>query len=87
VTVINPAAPQGKSTFISHMPFTEEAIDQSVLQLVDQREQLPRFEEGYATWKEQADKGKAGVFTIRVAEAIEGIASAFKRNRRAANRQ
>ncbi|MDB5290125.1 MAG: hypothetical protein JWL69_1366 [Phycisphaerales bacterium] len=87
VSIINPAAPKGKSTFISHMPFAEEAIDRSVLQLVDQSEKLPAFEEGYATWKEQADKGKAGVFTIRVAEAIEGIASAFKGNRRAANRQ
>jgi hypothetical protein len=87
VSIINPAAPKGKSTFISHMPFTEEAIDKSVLQLVDQSEQLPRFEEGYATWKEQADQGKAGVFTVGVAEAIEGIAGAFKGNRRTASRQ
>ncbi|MDB5172486.1 MAG: hypothetical protein JWN51_1259 [Phycisphaerales bacterium] len=87
VAIVNPAAPKGKSTFISHMPFTEEAIDKSVLQLVDQSEQLPRFEEGYATWKEQADQGKAGVFNVSVAEAIEGVAGAFKGNRRTANRR
>jgi thioredoxin reductase len=86
VVIENSAAPHGKSTFITHMPFTEEAIDQSVLQLVDQTEQLPPFEEGYATWKEQADKNNAGVFAIGVAKAIDGIATAFKGDRRAAER-
>ena len=33
--------------------------------------------EGYNTWKEQADKGKAGVFTVTVAEAITVIEGAF----------
>lgn len=79
VSIQNSAAPDGRSTFISHMPFAEEAIDHSVTQLIEQKQELPDFEEGYATWKEHAEQGSAGVFTIPVAQAIEGIEKAFQR--------
>ena len=79
----NPAAPSGVSTFIAHMPFAREAIDASVVRLMSKRQRLPSYEEGYVAWKQQAERGKAGVFTIPVAEAIEGIERAFSSPQRA----
>ena len=79
----NPAAPSGVSTFIAHMPFAREAIDASVVRLMSRRQRLPSYEEGYVAWKQQAERGKAGVFTIPVAEAIEGIERAFGNPQRA----
>lgn len=78
VSIQNSEAPDGVSTFISHMPFAQQAVDQSVTQLVDQKPQLPDYEEAYAKWKEQAERRKAGVFTLPVAQAIDGIEKAFQ---------
>ncbi|MBV9926805.1 MAG: hypothetical protein JOZ96_17430 [Acidobacteria bacterium] len=54
----------------SHLPFAEEAINKSALKLVKEKAELPDFEEGYGLWREAFDAGKAGVYTISVAEAV-----------------
>ena len=77
LAVPNPQAPHGQTSVIAHMPFAEAAIDASVAQLVEHVEQLPDFQDGYKMWKTEADAGKAGIFTITVAQAIDGITSAF----------
>jgi hypothetical protein len=73
----NPHAPEGVSSVIHHMPFAAEAISKSVIELTASDVPVPTsFEEGYGIWKEAFDQGKAGVFTITVAESItfcEGI--------------
>ena len=79
----NPAAPSGVSTFIAHMPFAREAMDASVVRLMSKRQRLPSYEEGYVAWKQQAERGKAGIFAIPVAEAIGGIERAFDNPQRA----
>jgi hypothetical protein len=77
VAQTNPHAPLGVSRVINHMPFAAEAIGKSVIELTASDVPVPTsFEEGYGFWKEAFDKGKAGVFTITVAESItlcEGI--------------
>jgi len=55
---------------ISHMPFSPEALDKSLTDLKESNSTLPEFEGGYDDWKEQFDKGNAGVFSVTVAEAI-----------------
>ena len=55
---------------ISHIPFSREALDDSVTELKKETSALPDFEEGYNDWKEQFEKGNAGIFSITVAEAI-----------------
>ncbi len=69
--VKNPREPQGYSDFISHMPFSEDAIDKSVGKLLMDRAELPDYREGYETWRREFDAGEAGVFTISVAEGVE----------------
>lgn len=63
----------GFSDTVSHMPFSEKAIDQSVTKLVKENADLPDYQEGYNQWKQAFDAGKGGIFTITVAEAIEVI--------------
>ena len=53
-----------------HLPFAEEAIDKSALKLLKEQAELPDYEEGYGLWREAFDAGKAGVYTISVAEAV-----------------
>ena len=54
----------------SHLPFAEEAINMSAVKLLKEKAELPDYEEGYGLWREAFDAGKAGVYTISVAEAV-----------------
>jgi hypothetical protein len=67
----NPHAPGGVSRVIHHMPFAAEAISKSVIELAASGVPVPAsFERGYGLWKAAFDNGKAGVFTLTVAESI-----------------
>ena len=54
-----------------HLPFAEEAINKSVVKLLKEKADIPDYEEGYGMCKEAFDAGKAGVYTITVAEAVD----------------
>ncbi len=56
-------------TVIGHMPFTEAALNQSVTTLLRSDAPLPDFKAGYEQWR----WGGGGIFTISIAEAIDGI--------------
>ena len=70
VKINNPQVVGGVSTEIGHLPFAEAVIDKCVVKLESSGAAVSHRLEGYDTWKEQADKGKAGVFTVTVVEAI-----------------
>ena len=67
-------------TNVQHMPFSEAAIDKSVVSLVREGEQLPDFQGGYDEWRRAFDAGHAGVFTISVAEGFETIRTTIQKN-------
>jgi hypothetical protein len=69
----SPRAPDGYAETISHLPMSAEALDKSVVKLLRENAPLPEFQEGYKEWRRGFDAGKAGFFTIPVAEAV-GIA-------------
>jgi hypothetical protein len=48
-----------------------------VLKLESTSLPLPAFEEGFQEWRNAADKGEAGVWTMPVSEAIAGMESAL----------
>lgn len=54
-----------------HLPFAEEAIDKSAVKLLKEKADLPDYEEGYGMWREAFDAGRAGVYTITIAEAVD----------------
>ncbi len=70
VAIKNPHLAGGVK-IIAHLPFAEGALRRSVVTLEGMRLPLPGYEEGYKTWKQAFDAGKAGIFTIPVAEAVE----------------
>lgn len=53
-----------------HLPFAEEAINKSAVKVLKEKADLPDYVEGYRMWREAFDAGKAGVYTIGVAEAV-----------------
>jgi hypothetical protein len=73
VEIPNPQAPNGKTSFIGHLPYTEDALAKSVTELVTTDPALPDFKEGYRLWKEAFDSGEAGAFEVPVSEAIAGV--------------
>lgn len=75
----NRRSPDGFSENVNHMPFLETAIEKSGLKLVKERVDLPDFEEGYKLWREAFDAGKAGAYSITVAEAVEVMETALSR--------
>ena len=62
-------------TTASHLPFSENALDASVTNMIDHVVVLPDFEEGYMMWREAFLEGKAGIFSLTVAEVIDFIES------------
>lgn len=68
----NGEAPNGYSDHIGHMPYASEPLRKSCLKLESTRKDLPQFEGGYRHWRSAFDKGKAGVWTAPVSEAIAG---------------
>jgi hypothetical protein len=58
---------------VGHMPFTEAAIDRSVLDLVRTDALGADSLEGYDEWRRAFDNEGAGVFSVTVPEALKGI--------------
>jgi hypothetical protein len=75
VKVKNPRKVDGVDTHISHLPFAESAVKQSVTQLVKEGVELPDYKEGYDLWRNSVESGEGGVWTIPVAEVVAGIES------------
>ena len=66
-----PSGPEDYISNVGHMPFSEEALAKSAVKLLKEKEKLPDFEEGYKLWREAFDAGKAGVYTISLAKAVQ----------------
>ena len=75
----NPHHPNGFTDTASHMPFAEDAITKSVTTLVQENAPLPDFQAGYNQWRQAADAGKAGIFTITVAESLDVMEQALNK--------
>jgi hypothetical protein len=76
----NPKAPGGLTDEATHLPFSEKSVDDSVTTIANPAGPVPDYLDGYNTWRESFDAGKAGVFTITVAEVVDvlerGLANA-----------
>jgi hypothetical protein len=77
VRLKNKHAPGGTSDQIGHMPYSGDALRKSLMRLESTGTALPNFEDGYQEWRGAFDKGKAGVWTASVSEAITGMESAL----------
>jgi len=70
VQISNPLAPEGVSTELPHFPVAEETLQRSLTQLLGVRETHPDYLDGYEVWREAFDEGKAGIFSVDVAEIV-----------------
>lgn len=70
----SPQNRDGVANNISHLPFSEAAIDGSLTEL-ERTGAVPEFQEGYQTWRAAFDQNNAGAWTISVAEAIDAMES------------
>lgn len=59
------------SQVITHMPFSEAALDSSGLRRIGKAKVTPYYQEGYNEWRTSFEKGDAGVFSIPVSKAVE----------------
>ena len=69
----NPKTPGGHTETATHLPFSEKAVDDSVLAVSALAGPVPDYQEGYTLWRKSFDAGKGGVFTISVSEAVDGM--------------
>lgn len=77
VRLKNNRAPGGSSNQIGHMPYSGDALRKCLTKLESTVTALPAFEDGYQEWRGAFDKGKAGVWTAPVSEAIAGMEAAL----------
>ena len=73
VDIPNSDAPDGKTVFIQHMPYEEEALSKSVIELDTETKELPDYLDGYKLWKSAFEKGEAGVFSVDVSQAVDFV--------------
>ncbi len=63
---------------VEHMPFAKESLDASITQEL-RKGSVPSFKNGYSEWRKGWDEGKAGFYTITVAQAVDVMQATFDR--------
>ena len=58
---------------IGHMPFSQDAMDKSLIDLVSNTPIQPEDLEGYHIWTQAHTQGKASVFTAPIADQISEL--------------
>jgi hypothetical protein len=75
----NPTAPAGITQEASHLPFSEEAIRKSVIELQSSTDVGSEYIEGYKTWRSAFQKGKAGIFATSLAAGVQFLEDTFRK--------
>jgi hypothetical protein len=73
----NPLAPDGVTAVAEHLPVSETALLSGATRKISAGEALP-MPEGYAQWRGEWEKGRAGVFTTSPAEIADFLEAALK---------
>lgn len=71
-------APGGVVKNIHHSPYSEAAIDESVLELESEDAELPDFREGYRQWREVFEREEAGIFSLVVSDGVDVMEEAMQ---------
>jgi hypothetical protein len=79
VRIKSPDHPDGVTTELPHFPVSSATLDSSCVELVGRSEPNPAYLAGYESWRAAFDAGKAGVFSISVAEIVSAIESSLAR--------
>jgi hypothetical protein len=63
---------------IGHIPISEEALSESVTEMLGVTTRFPDFHEGYEHWLSERNNSRAGYYTAPVAEIVEMIAQVME---------
>src|SRR5262245_42471857 len=74
VMITNSMFPNGAAKTMSHLPCSEQALENSVTVLENEGAVPSGWEEGYSRWKSAFEADQTGVFTIAVADTVDSIA-------------
>ena len=73
VSIESPTTPGGLCEVISHLPYAERSVADSVTTLEADTATPTGWEDGYRQWKAAFDEGKAGIWTITVSETVAAM--------------
>ncbi|MEM1294385.1 MAG: hypothetical protein AAGH89_03405 [Verrucomicrobiota bacterium] len=73
-------SPMGFTTWLAHLPFSEEAVMESVGELVSENATPHNWERGYRDWKDAFDNGKAHLWMTTVSHALLSLANSLENN-------
>jgi hypothetical protein len=78
LNIKNPLQKTGFSDVITHLPFTEEAIDNSVVKVLNKDTKLPEdlqedFTQAFEEWCTAFEQGKATILGSTLAETLDYI--------------
>ncbi|HKO59035.1 MAG TPA: hypothetical protein VJ276_24425 [Thermoanaerobaculia bacterium] len=71
---ITPPGSARRMTRIGHVPISKAALRASRPELDEEALDVPAFQQGYDTWRAEFDAGRAGVFSIPIAEIVAVMA-------------
>jgi hypothetical protein len=77
----NPLMAGGVQDHLPHAPVSRESLEASVIELLGSDAEMPDISEGYAAWLLAFEKGRAGFFTMPVAQIVQHIEDAFSQAR------
>lgn len=73
----NPLAPEEVTQVAQHLPVSEEALSHCATRRVSSGEALPP-PEGYEQWRREWEQGRAGTFSISLAEIADFLQNAIE---------
>lgn len=76
----NPHLPGGMQGHMEHLPFYMGALENSGVEVIEHGEP-PELPPGYAQWRDAVSTGRAGAFTVTVAEVLDMVEQNFARQR------
>jgi hypothetical protein len=77
VSVRNSRVPADVTSELPHVPVSKQTLEQSCVKLVGKSPFNPDYLEGYTEWRSAFDQGNAGLFSVSIAEIIDGIEAAI----------
>ncbi|MEM9347562.1 MAG: hypothetical protein AAGB26_13185 [Planctomycetota bacterium] len=73
VKIKNRNAPDNITSTIWHLPFSADALQQSLIELESDGAEVPDFQDGYDQWRAAFDNNEGGVWTLPLSETIDAM--------------
>ena len=78
VRIVNPNTQSGVQSVLAHVPISEDAFTQSVIQLTDEEVTVEGFAAGYDAWRQAFESEGGGYFTVPLQKVPNLIEAALR---------